>query len=96
MSASEDGTVRQFDLRLSSANKSTFILRQPDEVNDAIYHPLTPDLFAMADNSSRMLLLDARSIRNDGSQASSMALVRVRPNLLRLFPTGFSLTHRLL
>lgn len=59
ISASEDGTVRQTDLRAES-NKPSFLVCEPSEFNDGIYHPLTPSLFATCDGDGRVSLIDSR------------------------------------
>lgn len=76
LSASEDGMVHQYDLR-SSSSKSAFTVGENTDINDAIYHPLTPELFASCDGEGRMLLIDSRSI-GEGDILSKIAVVNVR------------------
>lgn len=75
MSASEDGTVRIFDAR--KQGNATRVLSEHTEFNDAIYHPLTPNLIATVDGEGLALLIDVRKI-GDESIASEIAVLQVR------------------
>lgn len=84
LSASEDGLIRAFDLRTDLGVVS--LVQNDSEFNDVVYHPQTPDVFAVSDSGGHVRLLDARtafadevsfagevSVRNVGHGISDLA-----------------------
>lgn len=74
LSASDDGSVRSFDLRTDLGVIAS--LNEAAEFNDVAYSPIIENLFVTADSAGRVLLQDARMAFGDGDLLASEACVR--------------------
>ncbi|KAK4701348.1 hypothetical protein P7C70_g4885, partial [Phenoliferia sp. Uapishka_3] len=82
MSASDDGSIRSFDLRTDLGVVAT--LSEMAEFNDVIYNPVTENIFVTSDSMGRVLLQDARMAFGDEGKLASETAVRQYATTIRL------------
>ncbi|KAL8280486.1 hypothetical protein RQP46_007134 [Phenoliferia psychrophenolica] len=82
MSASDDGSIRTFDLRTDGGVVN--YINEAAEFNDVAYSPVVDNLFVTTDSAGRVLLQDARVAFGDGDHLASEACVRQYATSLRL------------
>lgn len=86
ISASSDGTLRQFDLRSHDSDRAVAIIADEHGMNHVQHHPLTPEVFVYAGERGDLALIDGRtgwrSSNGDGLEDFNVAS-RVAVHMVR-------------
>lgn len=81
LSASEDGTVIEYDLRLRTSSQGSVLLQNRVEYSDVLWNPISSHLFATS-TSHQLKLYDRRMLGSDPTKNLSASILTYSTNLI--------------